>query len=336
MSSCRTCPVEPEEVPGRLRVVLEEALAGRPTALLAGRVQQLIEAYRSGEVPAAVILDDPATVSAYAAYRMPATVAALRSALGELYDAVPDLAVEHLVDLGGGTGATGWAVASLDGGLARVDVLEQAAPARAAGADLARRSGIPALVESRWHPWTLGSSRVPAGTGDADLAVVSYVLGELPEPLRPEAVEVAASLASTVLVIEPGTPAGHDRVLAARERLLALGLRVAAPCPHGSACPLAEGDWCHFPARVERSALHRSIKGGELSYEDEKFSYVAATRLPVQAGSGRVLRHPLLRKGLVGLPLCLPDGTTAERVVSRRQGAGYKQARRTGWGDALR
>nr|WP_277628495.1 small ribosomal subunit Rsm22 family protein [Arsenicicoccus dermatophilus] len=296
----------------------------------------MIEAYRSGEVPAAVILDDPVTVSAYAAYRMPATVAALRSALGELYDAVPDLAVTRLVDLGGGTGAAGWAVASLDGGLAQVDVLEQSAAARAAGAQLARRSGIPALVESRWHAWTLGTSQVPAEVGDADLAVVSYVVGELSEALRREAVEAAASLASTVLVIEPGTPAGHRRVLTARDQLLALGLRVAAPCPHESRCPLADGDWCHFPARVERSALHRTVKGGELSYEDEKFSYVVATRLPGQPGSGRVLRHPLLRKGLVGLRLCLPDGTAAERMVSKRQGADYKQARKTSWGDAVR
>ena len=115
--------------------------------------------------------------------------------------------------------------------------------------------------------------------------------------------------------------------------LIGGGFRVAAPCPHQLDCPLAGGDWCHLPAHVERSALHRAVKGGELSYEDEKFSYVLATRLPVEPYAARVIRHPMIRKGLVGLPLCQADGTAAQRLVSKRQGAAYKEAKRDeeGW-----
>lgn len=331
---------DPRAVADELRDVLAEALAGHRVEALAGRVARLIEAYRSGSVPASVILDDPVTVAAYAAYRMPATVAALSAVLEQAADAVPSLRVRRLVDLGGGTGAAGWAVAAWAPELAQVDVLEQSEPARALGAGLATASTVAALRESRWQPWTLGRSALPSDLageegGPADLAVLSYVVGELPDALRHEAVATAMSVASTVLVVEPGTPAGYRRVLGAREVLVGAGFRVAAPCPHQGPCPLAGDDWCHLPARVERSALHRAVKGAELSSEDEKFSYVLATRLPVEPSAGRVIRHPMIRKGLVGLPLCQADGTAAQRLMSKRQGAAYKEARKLDWGDAL-
>ncbi|AKT50697.1 small ribosomal subunit Rsm22 family protein [Arsenicicoccus sp. oral taxon 190] len=331
---------DPRAVADELRDLLAEALAGHRVDALAGRVTRLIEAYRSGSVPASVILADPVTVAAYSAYRMPATVAALGAVLEQASSAVPSLRVRRLVDLGGGTGAAGWAVAAWAPELEQVDVLEQSELARSLGARLARASTVAALRESRWHAWTLGRSAVPPGlageeAGLADLAVLSYVIGELPDPLRQEAVATAMAAASTVLVVEPGTPAGHRRVLAARDQLQGEGFRVAAPCPHQGPCPLTGDDWCHLPARVERSALHRAVKGAELSSEDEKFSYVLATRLPVEPYAARVIRHPMIRKGLVGLPLCQADGTAAQRLVSKRQGAAYKEARKLDWGDAL-
>ncbi|HKX33439.1 MAG TPA: small ribosomal subunit Rsm22 family protein, partial [Blastocatellia bacterium] len=98
-------------------------------------------------------------------------------------------------------------------------------------------------------------------------------------------------------------------------------------------CPMPADDWCHFSRRVERSSLHRRLKGAELGYEDEKFSYVAVTREPLPPAAARVLRHPLRHPGVVKLRLCAADGLTA-LTVSRKGKEAWRQARKIDWGDA--
>ncbi|MER8066728.1 transposase [Streptomyces sp. NPDC094034] len=56
----------------------------------------------------------------------------------------------------------------------------------------------------------------------------------------------------------PLTACRYLRITEARDRLIAAGYRIAAPCPHDGACPIERGtDWCHFAARVSRSSLHQ-------------------------------------------------------------------------------
>ena len=143
-----------------------------------------------------------------------------------------------------------------------------------------------------------------------------------------------ARCASVLAVVEPGTPRGFAAVLAARTRLLEAGWHVVAPCPHEHACPLAAvGDWCHLAVRLDRTALHRRLKGGSLGHEDEKLAYVVATREEVTPVAARVLRHPVKRKGLVQLELCRADGTAGRELVTRRDPARYRVARDVAWGD---
>ncbi len=289
------------------------------------------------------IMDSDLRAAAYVLTRMPATFAAARLALDQVVDAVPDLQPRAVVDLGAGTGAMSWAALDAFDSVERVRVVDYSVAALALAGRLLADSG--AAVEHEVA--RLGrSDHVEDGRSDhvedegpprrhqADLALAGYVLGELDEQARDAVVDRLVRSAGTVLVVEPGTPAGYARVLRARERLIAAGMTIAAPCPHELDCPLGPGDWCHAATRLERTAAHRQAKGGSRGFEDEKFSYVAATRLPVQPATARVLRHPQVRPGHVRLQLCESDGRAREVTVSKRDKTAFRAARKVAWGQA--
>jgi ribosomal protein RSM22 (predicted rRNA methylase) len=325
-------PVTPFTPAETLRAALAGLLDGLPPTKAAQAVDRLIANYRGRTPTDAPVLRDRSDVAAYAAYRMPATFEAVRSALGALAEAAPaEWAPDSHVDVGGGTGAATWAVAATWDGERPVTVLDWAEPALALGRELA--SSYEPLKSAVWQRSRIGSALTIEST---DLVTVSYVLGELTESDRRAVVDAAASAArSAVVIVEPGTPDGYGRVIEARDRLIAAGFRIAAPCPHSAACPIVPGsDWCHFSARVSRSSLHRQVKGGSLAYEDEKFSYVAATRFPVATAEGRVVRRPQIRKGQVLLDLCSADEALRRETVTKRHGTLYRAARDADWGDA--
>ncbi|MFD4601704.1 small ribosomal subunit Rsm22 family protein [Streptomyces sp. NPDC058464] len=323
-----THPVAPAD---RLRATLSDLLDGLPPKRAAGAVERLIANYRGATPTDAPILRDRADVVAYAAYRMPATFEAVRSALAAFADAVPEgWAPGSHVDVGGGTGAATWAVTDTWDGARPVTVLDWAEPALALGREIAAAN--PALRDAKWQRSRIGATLTIEST---DLVTVSYVLNELDETGRAALVDAAAAAAQAVVLVEAGTPAGYARIIEARDRLIAAGFHVAAPCPHSAACPIVPGtDWCHFSARVSRSSLHRQVKGGSLPYEDEKFSYVAATRFPPAPAPARVVRRPQIRKGQVLLDLCETDEQLRRTTVTKRHGDLYKAARDADWGDA--
>lgn len=321
------------QLPPDLRDAIDRAVSGVPARDLTLAVEALIARYRAGE-PAtdSAILATPTDVIAYAAYRMPATYAAVTAALGQVRQAAPDLGARSLLDLGGGTGAAAWAVAQTFPDLHTVTVTDQVPDALELGERLSRLAAAAALRTSAWRRLALADAVLPG----ADIVTVSYVLGELDPPLRDAVTTMAAAAATElVVVIEPGTPAGYERVLRARDQIVEGGLTVIAPCPHQGPCPIVPGrDWCHFAARIARTSVHRQVKRAELSYEDEKFSFVAAVRAPRRPASGRVLRRPRYGKGMVTLTVCTRDDGIAQGTVSKRQGERYRSARDVAWGDA--
>jgi ribosomal protein RSM22 (predicted rRNA methylase) len=286
--------------------------------------------YRAVAAASAPILASRVHVVAYAAYRMPATTAAMRRVLGVV--AGSGFTPETMLDLGGGTGAAAWAAADAFPTLREITVLDQVADALALGRSLASDAPSEVLRAARFERGLIDA--LPGAA--ADLVTVSYVLSELDAARRSRLVEDAMGRGRVVAVAEPGTPDGYQRILAVRQQLLDAGWRLLGPCPHELDCPLSQGDWCHFAARVSRSAEHRRLKGAELSYEDEKFSWVAAAAPGVVGAkptAGRVLRHPLKRKGFVEFQVCRPDGTAGREVISRKSGDRYRAARDTDWGD---
>lgn len=299
------------QLPADLRSAIESSCAGVPKRELASAAQALSNAYREGERPRR---GAPLTVTsalAYAATRMPATYAALRRVLAEIGD--QEIASVH--DIGAGTGAGAWAVREAFGGSVRITCEERDAAMTALGSRLAP-----------FASWGSG----PSG---ADLVLISYVLGET-EDFAAFAGNAWRLARKFLVIVEPGTPRGFDRIASLRS----LG-PVVAPCPGWGArpCPVraTEKDWCHFAARVERTALHRQLKGGELSYEDEKFSYlILAKEQPAgEASWMRIVRHPFIEPGQIQLQLC--NGAALQKVMVRKRSNpdAFRVARKADWGD---
>jgi ribosomal protein RSM22 (predicted rRNA methylase) len=76
------------------------------------------------------------------------------------------------------------------------------------------------------------------------------------------------------------------------------------------------------------------VKGAEVPFEDERFSYVALTRSAVAQRPSRVLAQPAVSKVEITAKLCTPDGVAFAKVP-RRAKADYASARRWRWGDAV-
>lgn len=318
-------------MPPSLRACIELQLAGTKTSALAARVEQLSATYRLGGAAGTPILSGADDVLAYAAYRMPATFAAARAVLGQLPVVLPGFEPGRLVDLGSGTGAVAWAAVDVLPSLSQLALLEQSDAAMRFGKSLVQQGDSPTLKAATWQSWRLSDAE---DVGAGDLASAAYVLGELTELDQVALLQSLARSAPVVVVIEPGTPAGFARILNARSYFIDMGFTIAAPCPHELTCPMvARNDWCHFAERLERSRVHRAVKDGDLSYEDEKYSYVVAVRGAATRAEARVLRHPQTRKGLVSLTLCSASGEVVDLRVSKSQGLLYKGARHIAWGD---
>ncbi len=262
---------------------------------------------------------------------MPATFATNRRVLQEIATLVPGWQARSLLDLGAGPGTTMWAASEVFPSIESYTLLERDGKVLDIGRRLAANSQTQAVRDAVWIKSNLTGTSGP----DADLVVISYALGELAPEERNSAIDCALSRAKQMLIlVGPGTPSDFQTVLSARAHLLELGAHVLAPCPHESACPMAEGsDWCHFSQRLERSSDHRRLKSGALGYEDEKFSYVVATRDAAAKAPARILRHPLKHSGHVKLRLCTETGLVPI-TVTKSQKESYRQARKAEWGDA--
>lgn len=315
------------ELPSALRFAVDQALHGVSTAHLATATQALSQRYRNEVRDGRLHLSDTLAAQAYIAARMPATYAAIHAALAAAAERLSGFAPTSLLDVGAGPGTALWATKAVWPSLQSATLLETSPAIRSIGQTLASASGVDQID---WR-----DSNVRNGVeGSADLVTLAYVLDELDPADRAKLVASLWTATTSVLaIIEPGTTAGWRRILDARAHLIAAGANIIAPCPHTHACPIAEPDWCHFSQRVARSRVHRLAKGGEVPWEDEKFAYLIVSRTPAAPSPARVLAPPLTAKGRVELKLCQPDGTAAHRLVTRKEGDSFKQARRADWGD---
>jgi ribosomal protein RSM22 (predicted rRNA methylase) len=262
---------------------------------------------------------------------MPATYAAVTASLNALAEIRPDFAPNSLLDVGAGPGTATWAAAEAFPSLQNFVLLDANDALRSLACGLFADS-----FRLRDVSYERGEARAALANADAaDLVIASYMIGEIGDAERRALAELMwQKTRDTLLVVEPGTPAGYARIIALREQLMAMGAHVAAPCPHDGKCPLEPPDWCHFSQRLQRSRAHKQVKGAELPFEDERFSYVVLTREAIGERPSRVLAEPAMSKVEITAKLCTPDGVALAKVP-RRAKADYASARRWRWGDAV-
>jgi ribosomal protein RSM22 (predicted rRNA methylase) len=314
-------------LPPDLRAALDKKLEGLARDDIAARAAQISKTYRDGGNSHAIA--SPVDALAYALVRMPATYAAVSACLNALVEARPDFAPQRLLDVGAGPGTASWAAAETFASLQAFMLLDINAALQTLALKLGKENPRLATMTCRRDAHALDEVEA------ADLVIASYLIGEVSEAERRALAErLWSKTRDTLLVVEPGTPAGYARIIQLRAQLIASGAHVAAPCPHDRACPLVPPDWCHFAQRLPRLRAHIQIKGAELPFEDEKFSYVVLTRGPATQRLSRVLAQPAINKVEVSAKLCTANGLGVAKVQSRDKTA-YAAARRWRWGEAV-
>ncbi|MBG0797184.1 methyltransferase domain-containing protein [Methylocystis sp. L43] len=319
------------ELPAPLSAAIEARLEGRAQGMLRDRARLLSERYRAHR-PTSETIRDETDALAYAATRMPATYAAIVTALGRLDEQSPEFAPQRMLDVGCGLGAASCAAATVWPNIAEITLLDRSALFLNLAAALAQESGLRATIEAM----DADMAALPAGEDASfDLVVVGYALTEIAEANLAAVVDQLWSRTSGALVIvEPGTPRDHARLMIVRNRLLALGANILAPCPHQAPCPLPANDWCHFSVRLPRRRAHKLVKGADAPFEDEKFAYLVAGRSAGTPPWARVIAPPRVSKAGISLRLCA-DKAFAETFIPKRDRARYEKIRKKDWGDPL-
>lgn len=308
--------------PEKLRENIYKLIENKGLNFLNIQAKELTQRYRSQKL--CNYMETEGHRLAYLLVRMPATYACIISVLKEVILKKPFLETPSFLDLGAGPGTGLWAVQEIFPQCNTITLFEKDPSLMAIGKKLSEGKGR----------WVLGDLEKAEIFDPHDLVLLSFALGELkdPENVALKAWEVTKKL---LIIIEPGTPVGFERLKKIRELLLAKGGFLIAPCPHSQNCPLQKNDWCHFSVRLARTSLHRQMKGGQLGYEDEKFFYLVFSKsISPQQCHGRILRHPQKHPGYVEMTICGQDGIQ-RKIFTRKEKGLYKWARDAKWGDEI-
>jgi len=319
-------------LPGALQAAVNALLEGRPRGPIAQRSARISDCYRSGGRSGTAIVSDD-DVLAYLLARLPATHAAIAAVLRAV-KAQTGFTPKTLTDIGAGPGTASWAATEAWPALERVTMIDSSA----VFLDMARRLAAASPSKALAHAETklADVTRLP-DLASSDVVIASYALAEVQgTALTETAMALWDACGGVLVLVEPGTPAGYERIVACRSALLADGARIIAPCPHAAPCPIRAPDWCHFSQRLPRSRDHMMVKAANVPFEDEKFSYLAVARdhVVIAPYNARVLAPPKKDKTGIAMKVCA-DGEISRRRIPKRDRKAFTQHRDVRWGEAL-
>lgn len=310
--------------PEQIREETQRLCSSENINSLAAAAQRISEVYRSDKKNRTIggWLD----ILVYAAARMPATFGAVSRAI-ELSLPCFTGEINSVADYGAGTG-TGIIAAALLTEADDLHAYEQEPNMIKLGKRFCEITGL----SVNWETCDLTKKFPERRT---DLSLCCYCLNELPDTAREKSLAALAENSDRLIIVEPGTPHSFAQMKKTRAWLISHGFSIAAPCTHEGECAISEGDWCHFSERVQRSALHKRLKGGDAPYEDEKFCFIAAQRTSIasEKAKSRIIRKPIIQSGRITLTLCTESGIETRTVT--KSNPHFKFARKAETGDSL-
>ena len=322
---------QPAKLPAAFSDVLEAEISDLGHRAVRQSIDDLATFYRDSKT-AEHAKGSPAhtraSCAAYMASRAPATFAILSDLLITNAEEAGFSEAQTMIDLGAGPGTATWSAMSC---LPNLVSFTQVEPnphfSRLAYAVASRLQKTESITFRHQHLNQLSEDECH------DLVVASYVLNEIPGSDVTAIIDKLWRVADGALIIvEPGSPLGFQRIVQVRTALIALGAHIIAPCPNSKPCPIAENDWCHFSMRIPQTQRQVVTSLKPRDFNDEKFTYLIASRQPGNRAPARLIRRPILGKGHVHLDLC-EEGEVRRHTITRRDGPAYKDARKVRWGD---
>ena len=238
---------------------------------------------------------------------MPATYSVIFTLLNQLIAQGLIESVNSVLDVGSGTGAGYFAVKSLDDEVEiklverdenMIDVCKSLV---CESVEISRKDIVRDEIDDK-----------------ADLVMTSYVLSEMKEQDRLNSVLKLLNASNKyLLIVDTGTPRTYENMMTIKRFVQEKGFHVIAPCM-SLKCGL-KNDYCQFYARVERSALMKQAKAGELSYEDEKYFYLLISKENVEVMGKRVIRRPIIKPNNIELMICDKNGVSKSNFTKKNK-----------------
>lgn len=298
---------------------LESLLDGYSLKELKSIATSIMEQYKNNSNKGEDLINSLLAAKVYAVYRLPATYSAFGEALKHTLELYKDN-IDSVIDVGSGSGSASLAVSHLLPNIKNYTLLE--------------RNKYMMEIGKTLHNFNYVNYDLSIDNLDinSDLVISSYVLNELDQNSRINAINKMWDMTNKImLIVEPGTPEGFALTREIRDYLISIGGHIISPCPHMGVCL---NIWCHFSTRVSRSKLHKDIKGGDAPYEDEKYSYIAFSKSEVIPCKNRILRHPQINPGFIELEVCSKDGFKKIKY-SKKDKELFKKARKSDAGDQI-
>lgn len=284
--------------------------------------KSLTDKYKTKSGKGNSLIDSKKDSLIYAFSRMPATFAVIYSLLNQLNEQELLKDFHSVIDMGSGTGAGYFAIKEFDKNI-EISLFE-------------RDKNMIDIFNQFETGKVVQKFDLVKDESDkkADLVISSYILSEISDEQRMLAASKLFDMTNKyLLIVDTGTPKVWKQMMEIKKSLEKHGANVLAPC-RANECDL-QNDYCQFYARVERSAVHKQVKEGSLSYEDEKYFYLLFSKNNIQGNEkNRVIRRPIIKTNITTLSLCTKDGVV-QKDFSKRQKEEYKKAKKAKINDLL-